>query len=145
MPTLWTVATVLTGLMMLWPGAAHAADGIGFAQAEEGTWYCRGDNPVTTLDCARRKCRTEAGGQQCFRTKWCYGAGWSGLMTVFLTEFHSTEIVCGAPSEAALRAALKAFCAGNEYAVSCSIFLLIDAEGKEQSLSGTSFPGPKAN
>ena len=129
-------ATMLIVLVMLWPGAdVLAAGGIGFAQAEEGTWYCWGDNPVATLNWARRKCRTGAEGQKCFRTKWCYGPGWSGLMTVFLSEFHSTEIICGAPSETALRSGLKAFCAGNEIAQSCSIFLLIRARTSQSSLN----------
>ncbi|MDH3740353.1 MAG: hypothetical protein OER56_02040 [Hyphomicrobiales bacterium] len=139
------VVAIVTGAMMLWPAGAQAVDGIGFAQAEEGTWYCRGDNPVATLNCAREKCRAESGGQECLRTKWCFPAGWSGLMTVNLSDFHTTEIVCGAPSEPAVRAALKSFCAGNEFAVSCSISLLIDPEGKDLPQPGKNFPGPKAN
>ena len=145
MRTILSIASMLTVFIMLWSGDLHAADGIGFAQAEEGTWYCRGDDPVATLDCARRKCRAQSGGQECFQTKWCGAAGWSGLMGVFLSEFHSTEIICGAPSEAALRAGLKAFCAGSEYAQSRSIFLLVDPDGKKSELLDESFPGPKAN
>jgi len=145
MRTILLITTVLTVLMMLWPSDVYAAGGIGFAQAEEGTWYCRGDDPIATLNCAQRKCGVDAKGRECVRTRWCDAAGWSGLMTVFLLDFHSTEIICGAPTETALRAGLRAFCAGNEYAQSCSIFLVVDPDGKERELTDESFPGPKAN
>ncbi len=132
-------------IILLLPNSLYAAEGIGFAQAEEGTWYCTGDNPVNTLNCAREKCKAEADGQGCYRTRWCYGGGWSGLMTVFLSDFHVTEIICGAPSQEALKAALVAFCNGNEYATECSISLTIDPTGKEQEVLGADMPGPAGN
>jgi hypothetical protein len=125
------------------PQTATAQDGpvgIGFAQAEEGTWWCRGDNATTALDCARAECVAGAGGQDCYRVAWCYPARWSGLMTVWLGEFHSTEIVCGAPSLAALEHALEAFCTGNPYAISCDVFLIIDPDGAEAE-AATTFTG----
>ena len=123
----------------------YAADGIGFSQAEEGTWFCLGDNPVTTLNCARDKCRREAQGQDCYRTKWCFGNGWSGLMSVFLSDFHTTQILCGAPSKEALFAALKEYCKGNNLATSCSIFLTIDPSGREQEVQEDEIEGPAEN
>ena len=69
------IAAVIVMVMAVWPGAVHAASGIGFAQAKEGNWYCRGDDPVSVLNCARQKCRAKAGAQAYYRTKWCYGAG----------------------------------------------------------------------
>ena len=113
---------------------ANAQDGpvgIGFAQAEEGTWWCRGGNTVETLDCARAACDAEAGGQDCYRTAWCYPARWSGLMTVWFGEFHSTQVICGAPTREALEHALEAFCVGDIYAEHCDVFLIIGPEGKE--------------
>jgi len=121
----------------VFPQTAAAQDGpagIGFAQAEEGTWWCRGDNTVATLDCARAACVEEAGGQQCYRTAWCYPARWSGLMTVWLGESHATQIICGAPSRDALELALEAFCIGNIYAASCDMFLTIDPAGLEKEV-----------
>jgi hypothetical protein len=37
--------------------------GIGFAQAEEGTWWCRDGDPGKAFSCALDKCRVESGGQ----------------------------------------------------------------------------------
>lgn len=131
------------GLLVFVALPAQAQQGIGFAQAEEGTWYCRGDNATATLKCAQDKCRREASGQQCYRTRWCYGRGWSGLMTVWLSETHGTEILCGAPNRAALMSSLKAFCEGNEWARECSVSLVIDPEGKETETQDVTYRGGK--
>jgi len=137
---------ILSGAIILFSsGTLYAADGIGFAQAEEGTWYCLGDNPETALNCARKKCQQEAGGQGCYRTRWCFGYGWSGLMTINLSETHSTEIICGAPSSSALFSAFTAYCKENEYARNCSIFLTIDPEGREQEVHDSNISGPAQN
>lgn len=127
------LAAVLAALAA--PPSAVAQDGpvgIGFAQAEEGTWWCRGDNPVTVLGCAQAACFANA--PECARTAWCYPARWSGLMTVWFGEFHATQIVCGAPSREALIAALEAFCIADPYAASCDMFLVIDPEGIEEEV-----------
>jgi hypothetical protein len=117
------------------PGFAQSGPvGIGFAQAEEGIWYCRGGDPVQALNCAREKCRAEGSGQSCARTAWCYPARWTGVMVVWFDDFHATVPLCGAPSATALRAALKAVCAGSEGATSCSPLFVIDPDGKEHSL-----------
>jgi hypothetical protein len=91
----------------------------------------RRGNTVDTLDCARAKCNAGAGGQDCYRTAWCYPARWSGLMTVWYGEFHGTQIICGAPSREALEAAFEAFCVNDSYAASCDVFLVIDPDGAE--------------
>ena len=75
--------------------AQSAPVGIGFAQAEEGTWWCRNEDPEKALDCAMDKCRKESGGPECHPTRWCLPSGWSGLMTVWLPEFHNTIAFTG--------------------------------------------------
>ena len=37
---------------------ADGPSGIGFAQAEEGTWWCEAVAARDALDCARQKCMT---------------------------------------------------------------------------------------
>ena len=134
--TIWPFAMLALVALVL-PQATLAQDGpvgIGFAQAKEGTWWCRGDNAVETLGCAREECNAEAGGQDCYRTAWCYPARWSGLMTVWYGEFHATQIMCGAPSREALERALEGFCVGDIYAVTCDVFLTIDPDGFEKEV-----------
>jgi hypothetical protein len=118
--------------------------GIGFAQAEEGTWLCRHDQPDEALSCARELCIEQASGQECWQTAWCYPANWSGLMTVWLADFHTTHVLCGAPSEASLTQALAAICAGDSAATRCDVTMIIDPEGKEKEPQGVSFAGPAA-
>ena len=124
-------------------GAQSGPQGIGFAQAEEGTWTCRAGDPVTALDCARDKCRREAGGQDCYRTAWCFPAGWAGLMTVWYSDFHATRPLCGAPNEAALSAALRALCDNDPNATSCDLTLIVDPDGLERE-GGANWQGPAA-
>jgi hypothetical protein len=94
---------IMLGLMA-WPALAqeNPPQGIGFAQAEEGTWLCRHDQPEEALSCAREQCAEQAPGQECWATAWCFPANWSGVMTVWLPDFHTTQILCGAPSAQAL-------------------------------------------
>ena len=135
----------LAGVLLNAP--AEAADGplgIGFAQAEEGTWWCNGAAPGPALDCALRKCTSESGGQACHPTRWCYPAGWSALMVVWLPEFHSTHVVCGMPGEAGAEAAMQSICkAGSEFS-RCDLVLFIDPDGNQSDPVGTSWPGPAA-
>ena len=121
-----------------------APQGIGFAQAEEGIWLCRHELPEEALSCARELCAEQASDQQCWATAWCFPANWSGLMVIWLGEFHTTHALCGAPSEAALTAALRELCAGDEAATSCDLFRVIDPLGNERTVEGVSFPGPAA-
>lgn len=120
--------------MILLSARARAQDGpqgIGFAQAEEGTWTCRAGDPVTALNCARDLCRAQAGGQDCYRTAWCFPAGWSGLVTVWLADFHANHSVCGAPTLPALLDAMLAFCNEAEGATACDVGMVVDPVGTE--------------
>jgi len=124
--------------------AADGPLGIGFAQAEEGTWWCQGATVGAALDCARQKCVSESGGQECHATRWCFPAGWSALMVVWLPEFHSTHVLCGMPGQEAATAAMRAVCgAGDEFS-RCDLVLYIDPDGQQSDLVDTSWPGPAA-
>ena len=134
-------------LFLLAGGLSAQADsgpmGIGFVQAEEGTWWCRAASAAKAFDCARDKCKAGAGGQDCHEARWCGLAAWSGLMVIWLPEFHATTILCGAPSEAAATAALKALCDNDEVVTRCELTALIDPDGKETTES-VIWPGPTA-
>ena len=124
------------------PGLAQDAPlGIGFAQAEEGTWLCRDESPEEALACARELCVEQASGQQCWPTAWCYPANWSGVMTVWLEGFHTNAVLCGMPSEESLQAALAAVCAGDSQATHCDLTLTVDPIGNEREIDATRFPG----
>ncbi|MCW5719453.1 MAG: hypothetical protein KIS68_16665 [Bauldia sp.] len=134
-PQAW-VALLLLPLLLLAvlvvPAFAQPGpNGIGFAQAEEGTWTCRAGNPVTALDCAREFCRAEAGGQDCYRTAWCYPARWAGIVTVWTSDFHSNHPVCGAPSLEGLIVMMRAVCDHSEGATACSVGVVVDPDGIE--------------
>jgi hypothetical protein len=137
-------SALLVGLLAAPALAQSGPTGIGFAQAEEGTWFCRGDTPEAALNCARDKCRAEGGGQACYRTAWCYPAQWSGTMVVWQEDFHSTTPLCGAPSREALVGALEQLCAGHAFATSCEVLLTIDPDGVEAEGAGMVWDGPAA-
>ncbi|WP_421723895.1 hypothetical protein [Bauldia sp.] len=103
--------------------------GIGFAQAEEGTWWCQDSDAATALACAKEQCATESGGQACFTTRWCAPSGWSGLMIVWLPEFHATHVLCGQPGRDAVRDAFVAICLAAPEFSRCDITLMIDPDG----------------
>jgi hypothetical protein len=125
-------------------GAQDGPPGIGFAQAEEGTWWCNATTADAAIDCALKKCKEESGGQGCHATRWCLPAGWSALMVVWLPEFHATHVLCGMPGEEAATAAMRAICnAGAEFS-QCDLVLFIDPDGRQSDLVGTSWPGPAA-
>jgi hypothetical protein len=126
------------------PAFAQEPQGIGFAQAEEGTWLCRHERPDEALSCARELCAEQAPGQTCSPTAWCLPARWSGVMTIWLPDFHATRVLCGAPSEMALADALRALCAGDAAATHCDLTLVVDPDGNERSVEGVSFVGPAA-
>ncbi len=115
--------------------AQDGPSGIGFVQAEEGTWWCRGGDPATAFACARDKCDKESGGQECFATRWCYPAGWSALMIVWLPEFHSTHVACGMPGRPAAVEALTAICQSTPEFTGCDLVRTIDPDGNEEELS----------
>ncbi|MGV8838734.1 MAG: hypothetical protein ACWA6X_00370 [Bauldia sp.] len=115
--------------------------GIGFAQAEEGTWTCRAGDPVTALDCARDLCRIEGNGQDCYRTTWCFPARWAGVVTVWTSDFHSNHPVCGAPSLEGLMAMMRAVCDHSEGATACSVGMVVDPDGVEVEIARELVPG----
>ncbi len=126
------------------PAAAEGPTGVGFAQAEEGTWWCHGDTLGAALDCARQQCLRESGGQDCFATRWCFPAGWSALMVVWLPEFHSTHVFCALPGPEAAAVAARAVCeAGAEFS-RCDLVRLIDSEGREAAIDDLSWAGGAA-
>jgi hypothetical protein len=122
--------------------AQSGPSGIAFVQAEEGTWFCRGTDEAKAIDCATKKCVAGGNGQECHATRWCFPAGWSGVMVVWLSEFHSTVPLCGAPSSAAAQEALKSLCAGFDDGHRCDLISLISPEGKEETVEGVIWPGP---
>ena len=122
--------------------AGQAPIGIAFVQAEEGTWWCRDADPAAAFACATTQCAREANGQDCHRTRWCMPAAWSGLMVVWLPEFHATTIVCGVPSQAAATAALRALCETSEEFTRCDVVRFIDPDGGEHAVTDLSWPGP---
>lgn len=122
--------------------AQNGPEGIGFAQAEEGTWMCRAGDPVTALDCARDLCRAEAGGQDCYRTTWCFPAQWAGIVTVFTSDFHSNHAICGAPSLDGLLTMMRAVCDHSEGATSCSVGMVVDPDGAEVDAAQEWTPQP---
>ncbi len=118
--------------------------GVGFAQAEEGTWWCHGETVGATLDCARQRCLAESGGQDCVATRWCFPAGWSALMVAWLPEFHTTHVLCGMPGPEAAAAAARGICeAGAEFS-RCELMLTIDPGGTEHPVADSSWPGGAA-
>ena len=143
MPGALSVAAVVA--LALMPAPASAADlgpsGIGFVQAEEGTWWCRDVDAAAAFSCARAKCDAESGGQECFATRWCYPAGWSALMIVWLPEFHSTHVVCGMPGRPAAVAALTAICQNAPEFTGCDLVRTIDPDGNEEEMSQSIGPG----
>jgi hypothetical protein len=123
----------------------QAPAGIAFVQAEEGTWWCRDSDPAAAFACATRQCAREANGQDCNRTRWCMPAAWSGLMVVWLPEFHATTIVCGVPSQAAATAALQALCGASDEFTRCDVVRFIDPDGGDHEVTDLSWPGPAAS
>ncbi len=140
-----TFLALAGALLLVSPGNFARAEGpvgIAFAQAEEGTWWCRGSDSGKAISCALDKCKAGANGQDCLATRWCGLAGWSALMIIWLPEHHATSIVCGVPSEAAAMATLKALCDNDEVVTRCEPIGTIDPDGKEQRIENVEWPGP---
>jgi hypothetical protein len=139
------VPGALAALLVLGAPAVRAADGpvgIAFAQAEEGTFFCRDADPAKAMACALKQCRQAAGAQQCVATRWCTPAGWSGTMVGWLPEFHTTQVVCGAGGDAAVRAALKALCDNTPEYSRCDLISIIDPDGTVTQVDDVAWPGP---
>jgi hypothetical protein len=138
------IILILLATLLTAPASANGSDGIGFVQLEEGTFWCRGGSAAEALSCAREKCLPHADGQECSETAWCLPARWSGLLTVWLDDFHTTQVICGAPSRKALTEMFRAVCAESEHANSCDFSTTIDPDGTERDDADETFPGPTA-
>lgn len=133
---------LIAGLCLM-PMAAHAQEagtdgGVAFAAAiapEQAFEVCLKADAITAAQCAMQKCKDASGGtDECIITSAC-GRGWSGSMGVTTGEVHWTETVCGAPNEAAVLAALTAFCKGQaKYATECFLASVWDEKGKEKTI-----------
>ncbi len=121
--------------------AQDGPDGIAFVQLEEGIWYCQGQTPEEAFACATEKCEAEANGQDCVPTTWCLPAKWTGMMTVWLSDFHTTMALCGMPTAEAVSAAFAGICARTPGATACDLSILIDPDGNESETS-QSFAAP---
>lgn len=135
----------LAALLLAAVPAAKAADGpvgIAFAQAEEGTFFCRDADASKAFACALKQCRDATNGQDCVATRWCTPAGWSGTMVGWLPEFHATQVVCGVGSAEAVRAALRAMCENTPEYSRCDLLSIIDPDGKVTQIDDVSWPGP---
>lgn len=131
---------VLALLLMLPAATARAEDVpmVAFAAAiapEQAFEVCFKADAVAAAQCAMDKCRASSGGSdECIITSAC-GRGWAGSMGVTTGEVHWTETVCGAPNEAAVIAALTAFCKGQaKYATECFLASVWDERGKEKTI-----------
>ena len=135
----------LAGLAALLLSPAFAQDppllGIGFVQAEEGTWLCLNADPGEALSCAHEHCLEEGAGQECLPTAWCFPALWSGVMTVWLPDFHGARVLCGMDDEDSLEAMLAAFCLTQKEATHCDLTLTVDPQGHEREVTDVSFAG----
>ena len=139
-------AALLAAILASAPALAEEPGlrGVGFAQAEEGTWWCHGETVGATLDCARQQCLAQSGGQDCVATRWCFPAGWSALMVAWLPEFHTTHVLCGMPGPEAAAAAARGICeAGAEFS-RCDLMLTIDPAGTEHPVADASWRGGAA-
>jgi len=135
----------VAALLLVPVPATKAADGpvgIAFAQAEEGTFFCRDADAPKAFACALKQCREAAGAEGCVATRWCTPAGWSGTMVGWLPEFHATQVVCGVGSAEAVRAALKAMCENTPEYSRCDLLSVIDPDGKVTPVDDVSWPGP---
>jgi hypothetical protein len=102
---------------------------------EQAFEVCFLGDAVSAAECALDKCKKASGGSdECIITSAC-GSGWSGAMGLTTGEVHWTETVCGAPDEASVIAALKAFCKGQaKYVKQCDLSMVWDEKGREKQL-----------
>jgi hypothetical protein len=112
--------------------AQDDVEGIAIAQSPaQGFFACHGGNADRTLACAREKC-VEAGGDPCYRVRWCFPAGWAGAMAYLANrEVTQTVFLCGAPTGQALVRMLAAQCASLEAYSECRLAVAWSPEGTE--------------
>lgn len=92
---------------------------------------CHGNSARAALDCARARCQRKAGSGACFAVTVCQPSGWAGLMGVQLSEVHFTNAICGAPTQEAAVASLRAFCQDHVGMRQCSVTRLWAPKGNE--------------
>jgi hypothetical protein len=109
-------------------GSAHAQRAKPVPQAfavvqapEAAVEVCHGASARAALDCARARCQRKASAGSCFAVTVCQPPGWAGLMGVQLSEVHFTSAICGAPTQEAAIAALRAFCQGHAGMRQCAV------------------------
>jgi hypothetical protein len=131
---------VLSGCvaLLLSAAACQAQDaGMAFAAAiapEQAFEVCLKPDALAAAACAVKKCKEATGSDECVLTSAC-SRGFAGSMGITTGEVHWTETVCGAPNEAAVIAALRAFCKGNlPHARECFIASVWDETGKEKKI-----------
>ena len=115
--------------------------GIGIVHADEQTFFCRDQDPVEALDCARDQCRQMAPGQSCVRAAWCFPAGWSAIVRVWHGDLALPWALCGSPTEISLQRTVAGYCAAKVGVTSCELVRLVDPDGFETKVEGMQFPG----
>lgn len=80
---------------------------------EAATEACYAATPARAEACAMRKCQAKAGKGACFAVTLCAPGRWAGIMGVSVGEVSFADVLCGAPTEAALIAGLKSYCEGH--------------------------------
>jgi hypothetical protein len=115
---------------------ALAADQVSFAAAaapEQAFEVCFRETAEAAAACALKAC-VDGGNSECAVVAAC-SPGWAGTIGIAFDEIHFTDVVCGAPSEAAAVTALKAFCKGHLPGVrDCYLASVWSPEGKEKQL-----------
>lgn len=99
---------------------------------EAAVEVCHGTSAKAATECAHAKCQRKAGRGACYAVTACEPAGWAGLMGVRLAEVHFSNAVCGAPTQEAAIAALRAFCFGHAGVKECAVTRLWSPDGKQR-------------
>jgi hypothetical protein len=123
--------------------AAGPPRGIAVVTEPDGrTFTCFHENAIGGFECARAACEA-AGAAPCMRTRWCFPAGWSGLMRLEIDRLSVDQaFLCGVPSAEALDAMLAALCEADGRAKSCILMLVWAPDGREFHIeAGETMPG----
>lgn len=119
--------------------AQNAPRGIAIVEVPHGAYYvCFGQNMVGAFECAISRCERD-GGAPCMRVRWCFPAGWSGVMRTTVTaRVQRTDYLCGVRSLEALDRMFRAMCEADSYAKECALTIAWSPEGVPQEVQ----PGP---
>jgi hypothetical protein len=103
---------------------------------EAATEACYAATPARAEACAMRKCRAKAGKGACFAVTLCAPGRWAGIMGVSVGEISFADVLCGAPTEAALIAGLKSYCEGHlPQMKQCGIAEIWGPDGTKKTVS----------